>query len=217
MNKTKIEWCDFTWNPVWGCKNNCEFCYARKINDRFKIIKNWNNPEWIENNFNKTFPKKPSRIFINSMSDITFWRPEWMKKVLNKIKEYPKHQFFFLTKDAYFYSNLKCSKNSIWLGVTANTRDQYVYSSCNMRENVNQKYRKFISIEPIFEPMRFFTLVFDWVIIGAETGNHKNKVIPKKEWIEEIRIFCEQNNIPYFEKNSLQKIVDRPLIQQFPQ
>ena len=21
MNRTKIEWCDFTWNPVWGCKS----------------------------------------------------------------------------------------------------------------------------------------------------------------------------------------------------
>lgn len=21
MNKTKIEWCDTVWNPVWGCLN----------------------------------------------------------------------------------------------------------------------------------------------------------------------------------------------------
>ena len=25
---------------------------------------------------------------------------------------------------------------------------------------------------------------FDWVIIGAETGNRKGKVVPKKEWID---------------------------------
>ena len=31
MNKTKIEWCDMTWNPVTGCP----YCYARKIAERF--------------------------------------------------------------------------------------------------------------------------------------------------------------------------------------
>jgi protein gp37 len=38
MNKTKIEWVKnpdssqgFTWNPITGCLNNCEYCYARKL------------------------------------------------------------------------------------------------------------------------------------------------------------------------------------------
>jgi protein gp37 len=35
MNKTKIEWCDMTWNPVTGCLHGCEYCYARKIASRF--------------------------------------------------------------------------------------------------------------------------------------------------------------------------------------
>ena len=35
MLKTKIEWCDSTWNPVTGCLHGCEYCYARKIADRF--------------------------------------------------------------------------------------------------------------------------------------------------------------------------------------
>jgi protein gp37 len=36
MNKTKIEWCDATWNPVTGCLHGCEYCYARKIANRFE-------------------------------------------------------------------------------------------------------------------------------------------------------------------------------------
>ena len=35
MNKTKIDWCDMTWNPVTGCLHGCEYCYAEKIARRF--------------------------------------------------------------------------------------------------------------------------------------------------------------------------------------
>ena len=35
MNKTKIEWCDYTWNPVTGCYHNCQYCYARRMANRF--------------------------------------------------------------------------------------------------------------------------------------------------------------------------------------
>lgn len=35
MNKTKIDWCDSTWNPVTGCLHGCEYCYARRIAERF--------------------------------------------------------------------------------------------------------------------------------------------------------------------------------------
>ena len=38
MNKTKIEWVKnpdgtqgYTWNPITGCLNGCEYCYARKL------------------------------------------------------------------------------------------------------------------------------------------------------------------------------------------
>ncbi len=35
MNKSKIEWCDSTWNPVTGCLHGCEYCYARRTAERF--------------------------------------------------------------------------------------------------------------------------------------------------------------------------------------
>ena len=35
MNKTKIDWCDFTWNPVTGCRHGCEYCYAARQARRF--------------------------------------------------------------------------------------------------------------------------------------------------------------------------------------
>lgn len=33
--KTKIDWCDSTWNPITGCQHDCEYCYACGIAKRF--------------------------------------------------------------------------------------------------------------------------------------------------------------------------------------
>ncbi|HPS31051.1 MAG TPA: DUF5131 family protein, partial [bacterium] len=66
MSKTKIEWCDWTWNPVWGCLNNCPYCYARSIAKRFgKQICGRDDfqPTWIEKNFQKPIPKNATHIF----------------------------------------------------------------------------------------------------------------------------------------------------------
>lgn len=35
MNRSRIEWCDYTWNPVTGCRHNCHYCYARTMTARF--------------------------------------------------------------------------------------------------------------------------------------------------------------------------------------
>lgn len=36
--KTKIDWADATWNPVTGCLHGCEYCYARRIAERFRAM-----------------------------------------------------------------------------------------------------------------------------------------------------------------------------------
>lgn len=35
MNRSKIEWCDHTWNPITGCRHECSYCYARTMTARF--------------------------------------------------------------------------------------------------------------------------------------------------------------------------------------
>lgn len=42
-----------------------------------------------------------------------------------------------------------------------------------------------------------------WVILGAETGNRKDKVVPQREWVDQIVAFCEENEIPVFFKDNL--------------
>ena len=35
FRRTKIDWCTHTWNPVAGCLHGCDYCYARRIAQRF--------------------------------------------------------------------------------------------------------------------------------------------------------------------------------------
>jgi len=73
MNKSNIEWTDFTWNPVSGCDKvspGCKFCYAEAVSRR------WGRPflgEVILNHHKLMEPlrkKKHGRCFVNSMSDL---------------------------------------------------------------------------------------------------------------------------------------------------
>ena len=43
------------------------------------------------------------------------------------------------------------------------------------------------------------------IILGAETGNRKEKIIPKKEWIENIIRFAKEYNIELFLKENIKK------------
>ena len=81
----------------------------------------------------------------------------------------------------------------------------------------------FISIEPILEDLQVVKgdlrlSCLDWVIIGAETGWRKDKVVPKRKWIEDIVNECRNayGPIPVFMKFSLAEIWGEPLIQEFP-
>lgn len=58
---------------------------------------------------------------------------------------------------------------------------------------------------------------FEWIIVGAETGRRKDKVVPKREWIEKLLNLCRKADIPLFMKSSLADIWGEPLIQEFPE
>lgn len=224
MTKNKIGWCSWTWNPVLGCRNSCNYCYARRLSNRmakpFSKIFNidasvFQNFEmvWLQHNFDKEIPKDVTHVFVNSMSDIAFWTPKWLELVVKKMQKYPDVKFLFLTKDVKTSVDLSHSidvmcKNS-FLGVSVSNNAQLEAAQSS------DCAASFISLEPIQEKIDVKKLrLFDWVIVGAETGNRKGKVIPQKEWIEEIREYCQLKKIPLYEKDSLKSIVNRLLIQE---
>ena len=255
MNRTKIDWCDSTWNPVTGCLHNCEYCYARNMAHRFSYEgETLDAPAelqrvWVDDSkgsgvgnhalrypvntldgrhvpypfgFTPTFhgyrlndytDKRGRNIFVCSMADLFGeWVPdEWIEEVFKVCGKAPQHNYLFLTKNPARYDYLhrkgilRKNKN-MWYGYSLTTDKSY-YWQCS-------QYNIFASIEPLLKPMPVPPC--DWVIIGAETGNRKGKVIPEREWIEEIVKKCWVMPIPIFMKSSLAEIWGDSLIQEFP-
>lgn len=254
----KIGWCDLTFNPVWGCRNKCEYCYARIFAKRFGSTKAeqehyshyWGNkrtfkdvinnihvmnelsnklinfePTFLYGQYHKKLPKKPQRIFVGSMSEIAHWEKRWMEVILGRILCYPQHIFQFLTKYPDVYSKYDFPKNC-WLGITVTDTENYnYYDSGHDDSSIHLAYQKFkisnldnlkfICFEPLFNEISINLDGIDWIILGAETGNRKGKVIPEIAWIENIIEECKMRKIPIYLKDNLKNIYpDR--IKEFP-
>jgi len=80
----------------------------------------------------------------------------------------------------------------------------------------NPNNLKFVSYEPLLDEIFVNLQGIDWIIVGAETGNRKGKVIPKREWVEDIVEYCRRKNIPIYLKDSLKNIYSRE-IKEFPE
>lgn len=211
MKKTKIDWCDSTINPVMGCPNGCEYCYARKLNMRFKWVKDWSKPQFFPERLKDLYSKKPKSIFMDSMSDVGFWEREWGNEVFKAMESNPQHNYIFLTKQQKYPSGF----HAIW-----SLRDCYRLKNIFIGTSIDRNgqydpawHYDFISIEPILEPIDLssirYSLYTRLVIIGAETGNRKGKVTPKKEWIDNIVKACDLKGVRVFMKESLRKIMGR--------
>lgn len=200
MNKTKIEWTNYTWSPLVGCKHNCWYCYAKRMNDRFKWIEKWTEPRFFLTRLaDPVRVRKPSKIFVCSMADLFGdWVPtKFIVSVIQIIKQCPRHTFQFLTKNPKRYSEFIFPENC-WLGMTI---DKNRFSIENQLEHLKQKENyKFISFEPLLGDMSDLDLSgIDLVIVGAMTG--PGAVKPKKEWIDSIK----HKNIFY--KNNIKKFL----------
>jgi protein gp37 len=207
MQKTKIEWCDYTWNPVVGCLYHCSYCYANRIATRFAGTKGFPNgftPTFHENRLDE--PRKlktPSKIFVSSMGDLfgEWFSDETIQKVLDVARDCPLHTFIFLTKNPARYRKFKWADN-MWLGATTINSDM-AFKAKILFSDVDCKV-KFLS----FEPLRNIYTIPDlswlqWIIIGAETGPQSEKNAPAYIDIQNLINHARLSNIPIFLKNNL--------------
>ena len=228
QGKNKIDWCDATINPVVGCKNNCEYCYARRLNDRFKWIPDFSKPQFYPERLKEFEGKKPMSIFVNSMSDVAEWDNEQITGLLFAITKNHQHNYIALSKNMawfelklslmtigrpYITDLIQQAKPSLYLGYTGTCVGSM--ARCRNYSPFTEHYNYFLNIEPIQTNMNLClgtTLIKNEnlpkaVIVGAETGNRKGKVIPEKAWIDDIVKQADKLKIRVFMKESLRKIM----------
>lgn len=209
MAQTKIEWCDMTVNPVVGCTYGCDYCYARKMNKRFGWIEDFSEPQFFHERLQKLYTKKPKIIFINSMSDIADWNSVWLMETFVAIQSNPQNTYLALTKRPYgladgVYEN---KPSNLWIGQTI---------TCQADADICPEVY-FLSIEPLlgYIDLKLQGTDVSWVIIGAETGNRKDKVVPESRWANRIFTACHDfYNTPVFLKDSMRGT--NALVKEYP-
>ena len=238
MNKTAIEWTDYTWNPVTGCwgpggtaekPNRCPYCYAAPLTNRFKRT------------FAPTFypvrldqparVKKPSKIFVCSMADLFGdWVPTpWILRVLERVNDAKNshHTFQFLTKNPKRLKDFNPWPDNCYVGTTVTNQadaDERLHWLVQVQAPV-----LFVSHEPLLadidlKPWVHFPCgqVIQWAIIGAMTG--PGAVRPDPVWVLRLEQQYQEAGVPIFEKNNLRLPGDRQdvisagarLFQEFP-
>lgn len=260
--KTKIDWADATWNPVTGCLHGCEYCYARKIAERFggvyyedELPNRWGEYECERlhangdlheldcplrnygNNKIAPYPfefdptihhykldepqkwKKPRTIFVCSMADLFGeWVPdEWIREVFRACEAAPQHRYLFLTKNPARYVDLYRRAilpvgEQYWYGTTVTSADMPFFYSRMPDDNPHT----FVSIEPIMSPFLHVKELPEWIIIGAETGNRKGKVIAERAWVEGVVSQARKRRVPVYMKESLRGLMGDDFRQEFP-
>lgn len=282
---TKIDWCDSTWNPVTGCLHGCEYCYARRIAERFGIkpfghvehcvldepiiIADKKEPYPV--GFSPTFHRyrldeparwtKPRTIFVCSMADLFGdWVPdEWIKAVFDACEKAPQHRYIFLTKNPGRYCDLERKEilrhdDNFWYGATydhSNWNDKYriegrpvthyrvdAWGNKKPIHDAGDYYfpgwfwsddaerglfkgkpaNSFVCFEPLLYDIGadIGSTGGDWIIIGAETGNRKDKVKTERRWVEHICEYATRTGKPVFMKESLHDLMGDDFRQEFP-
>lgn len=173
MSKTKIEWTDFSWNPITGCSpvsEGCEHCYARRMAQRLKG--RYGYPQ--DDPFRVTFHldrleqplkwKKPRHIFVVSMGDLFHEDVDgtWIVNIFEDViwPTRDTHIYLLLTKRpermAAFFDLFLGWKDwyqqyPVWLGVTAENQQRADERIPILLQIPAAKH--FVSIEPMLGPV----------------------------------------------------------------
>jgi len=182
---SKIEWTDATYNPVSGCtpiSAGCERCFAKRMAKRLQAM---GRPGY-ENGFDVTLHpdkleqplhwRKPRMVFVCSMGDL-FHKDvpeEYVPQVFSVMARCHRHLFQLSTKRPERMRHMLAKHfpfgipHNIWAGVTCEnqaTADERIHILRDIPAAV-----RWVSFEPLLEPVSANFAGIDWIVIGCETG-----------------------------------------------
>ena len=196
MQKTNINWCTHTWNPIVGCSPcspGCENCYAKALHDKrhaasytallpVQYDKPFSQIQFFPDRLRDPLKlKKLATIFVCSMGDIfhpeVMW--EWQHEVFTAMYSADWHRYMVLTKRPKemlrFFRTIEDWETRdwrhLWIGVTV----------CNQQE-ADEKIpillqtpaaHRFVSIEPMLGPIDLTCLQHNLEYeLNALNGDH---------------------------------------------
>jgi protein gp37 len=205
-----IEWTDHTWNPLTGCTKvspGCKHCYAETLALRLQKM----GSQRYANGFALTLHpavlaepkkwKKPSRMFVNSMSDLLHRDVPlaYIQAVFQVMVDCPQHTFQVLTKRAERLAEVAESlpwAPNIWMGVSVESRE-YAYRIDDLRSVPAQV--RFVSAEPLLGPLPRLNLDgIHWLIVGAESGHGARPM--ECDWARDLKNQCVAQGVAFFAK-----------------
>src|SRR6516164_4322603 len=179
MNPTNIEWSNASWNPSRGCDKvspSCKNCYAKALTKRFpKAFPNGFEFTLLPDRFDQPYAlKQPKRIFVDSMSVFHEEMPiEVLKRLFKVMADCHWHTFQVLTKRAERLAALAPLLTwapNIWIGVSV--ENQAYACRLDYLRQVKDAGVRFVSAEPLLEPVSLDLRGIQWVIVGGESGPH---------------------------------------------
>ena len=209
-DKYKGDWSEKPWNPTTGCtpiSMGCANCYAipRAEKMQFDGVSKYLggfklnlHPGQLNRDFDIW---KPSRIFVNSMSDL-FHKDvplEFIQQVFAVIAANPKHLFLILTKRAeimYEYRNDLPWPQNLLMGVTVE-HAEYKYRIDLLRDT--KAVYKVVFFEPLLGEMGEVDLTgIQWAFVGGESGPGYRRV--NKIWVRELKEQCDKQGCTFIFK-----------------
>jgi protein gp37 len=219
-DQTPIEWTDHTFPPWFGCTKidrECDLCYAEDW-----TVRRFHKAEWGNSTRQRSAPStwnKPltwqrlaatagvrRRVFCSQLSDIFDNQApdEWRNDVWALVRKCPDLDWLLLTKrpqniHKMLPTDWRAGWSNVWLGTTAG--HQKAWERVDALRIIPALVR-FVSVEPMLEPIKADLAGIDWVICGGETDpqqKHRERLMDP-DWARDLRAQCRGAGVAFFFK-----------------
>ena len=227
LSRSGIEYLDYSWNPVTGCKHGLDICttadtcWAKAMAHRFhrSFIPTFH-PEKLEGVFSHY--SRPGRVGVCFNGDLFGdWVPqEWIEEVLQVVKSCSVHTFLFLTKNPHQLAQFNPWPPNTWVGCTitgAETpeqQQQMMAALCRVEGG-----KRWVSYEPTLASLSGIApqglMGISWVVISPQSGRGAKK--PQRWWLQDAMAKAGNAGAKvWLKNNALEMFPELPKRQELP-